>query len=102
LLFITYINDLPPTINTLAAPIIFADDTSFIISSKNLEDFCMFSNRVVTFMGKRFAPNKLTLNLDKTYIIKFITYNSPQYPINTAYDDIYRRISTNKISWLRY
>jgi hypothetical protein len=41
LLFITYINDLPKTINTLAIPIIFADDTSVIISSKNLDNFCI-------------------------------------------------------------
>jgi hypothetical protein len=41
LLFIIYINDLPPTINTLSIPVIFADDTSVITSSKNLDDFCM-------------------------------------------------------------
>jgi hypothetical protein len=40
---ITYMDDLPPTINTLAMPIIFADDTSIIISSKNLEEFCELS-----------------------------------------------------------
>jgi hypothetical protein len=34
LFFIMYTNELPPTINTLANPIIFADDTSVIISSK--------------------------------------------------------------------
>jgi hypothetical protein len=50
LLFIIYINDLPPTINTLAIPIIFADDTSVIISSKNLHVFCLLSNRVVSLM----------------------------------------------------
>jgi mannose/fructose/N-acetylgalactosamine-specific phosphotransferase system component IID len=52
LLFIVYINDLLPTINNLAAPIIFADGTSAIISSKNLDDFCMLSNRVLSLMGK--------------------------------------------------
>jgi hypothetical protein len=63
-------NDLPPTINTLAAPIMFADDVSVIISSKNVDDFCMLSNRVVSLMGKWFALNKLTLDLDKTNIMK--------------------------------
>jgi hypothetical protein len=65
LLFITYINDLPPTINTLARPIIFIDDTS-VISSKNLDVFFMLSNRVLFLMSKWFAANKLALNLDKT------------------------------------
>jgi hypothetical protein len=46
LLFIIYINDLPPIINILGAPIIFADDMSVIISSKNLDDLWMLSNRV--------------------------------------------------------
>jgi hypothetical protein len=39
LLFIICINDLPPTINTLSEAIIFADDTSVIICSKNIDDF---------------------------------------------------------------
>jgi hypothetical protein len=38
-------------------------------------------------MGKWFAANKLTLKLDKTNIIKFITYNSPQFPISIVYED---------------
>jgi hypothetical protein len=69
-------------INTLATPIIFADDTSVIISSKNLNDFCILLNRVVTHMSKWFAANKLALNLDKTNIIKFTTINLPQCPLS--------------------
>jgi hypothetical protein len=88
LLFMNYINDLPPTINTIAIPIIFADDTSIIISSKNL-DFCMLSNRVLSLMSKWFAANMLTLNLDKTNIIKFTTVNVPQCPLSIGYNDKY-------------
>jgi hypothetical protein len=40
LLFIIFINDFSQTTSTLAAPIIFADDTNVTISSKNLDDFC--------------------------------------------------------------
>jgi hypothetical protein len=32
--------DLSPTKNTIPEPIIFADDTSFIILSKNVDEFC--------------------------------------------------------------
>jgi hypothetical protein len=49
LLFIIYINDLLPTINTLAAPIIFADDTRVIISSKNLDDFCVIKQGCISY-----------------------------------------------------
>jgi hypothetical protein len=38
-------------------------------------------------MSKWFAANKLSLNLDKTNLIKFITKNSPQYPLNIGYND---------------
>jgi hypothetical protein len=54
------------TVNTLAIAIIFADDTSLIISSKNLDYFCMLSKRVLSLMSKWFAANKLALKLDKT------------------------------------
>jgi hypothetical protein len=59
LLFVCYINDLPPAINTLVIPTIFADNTSIIIYSKNVDDFCMFSNRVLSLISKWFAANKL-------------------------------------------
>jgi hypothetical protein len=52
LLFIICINDLPPTINSFSVPIIFADDTSVIISSKNFDDFCMLADRVASHMSK--------------------------------------------------
>jgi hypothetical protein len=42
LLFIMYVNDLPPTINTLSEPI-FADDTSVTMSNKKFDDFCRMS-----------------------------------------------------------
>jgi mannose/fructose/N-acetylgalactosamine-specific phosphotransferase system component IID len=40
LLFLVYVNDLPLRINSLAEPILFADDTSVIISNRN---FIVFS-----------------------------------------------------------
>jgi hypothetical protein len=40
-------------------------------------------------MGKWFAVNKLTLNLDKTNVIKFMTYNSPQFLISFGCEDKY-------------
>jgi hypothetical protein len=73
--------------NTLSIPIMFANDTSVTISSKNLVEFSMLSNRVLSHVSKWFTDNKLSLNLDKTNIIKFITNNSPQYPLSNGYND---------------
>jgi hypothetical protein len=39
LLFLIYIIDLSRTINRVAESILFADDTSVIISNRNLEEF---------------------------------------------------------------
>jgi hypothetical protein len=63
-------------IKTLSEPIIFTDDTSVIIPNKKVS-FCTLANSVLSHMSKWFIANKLALNLDKTKIIKFVTYNSP-------------------------
>jgi hypothetical protein len=47
----------------------------------------MLSNTVASLMSKLFAANNLTMNLDKTNIIKFITYNSPQFLVSIGYED---------------
>jgi hypothetical protein len=72
LLFIIYINDLPLRINSLSEPILFADDTSVIISNRNFEDFCMISNAVFSSMIEWISANKLALNLEKTNTVKLV------------------------------
>jgi len=39
-----YINDLPLRINSVSEPVLFADDASVIIASKNFNGFCSLSN----------------------------------------------------------
>jgi hypothetical protein len=63
--FIKYINDLPPTINALSEPTLFADDTSVIIYSQNFDNFSAISNTVLCHTSKWFTSNKLVLNPDK-------------------------------------
>jgi hypothetical protein len=76
LLSIIYITYLPLRINSVSEAILYADDTSVIISTRNFEDFCSVSNIILSCMNKWFAANKLILNLDKMNIMKFITKNS--------------------------
>jgi hypothetical protein len=47
-------------------------------------------------MSKWFSTSKLSLNLDKTKVIKFITKNSPQYPLNIGYNDKYIEEAVNR------
>ena len=46
-LFLVYINDFPQTINNVTNTILFADDTSIIISSDNAQDFEININRAI-------------------------------------------------------
>jgi len=71
------------TINSVSEQI-YADDTSVIISSRNLEDFCSVSNLVFSHMIKCFVVNNLILELDKTNIIKFITKSSSHSTLHTG------------------
>ena len=50
LLFLVYINDLSLRINSLAETILFADDTSVIISNSNLTKFSTTANVVLARM----------------------------------------------------
>jgi hypothetical protein len=42
--------DLCMRINSVSEPVLFTDDTSVIISSRNFKDFCSLSNLVVPHM----------------------------------------------------
>jgi hypothetical protein len=73
LLFLIYINDLSLSIDTLASAILFADDTTTIISNSNPEEFQNNINLVVTEITHWFQSNLLTLNFSKTHFMRFIT-----------------------------
>ena len=89
LLFLVYINDLPLRINFLAEPILFADDTSVIISNRNFIGFSTTANLILACMIERFSANKLVLNLEKTNTLKFVTNNLPYCALSIGHKDRY-------------
>jgi hypothetical protein len=95
LLFTIYIGDLPLRINSLSEPMLFADDTSVIISNRNFENFCTISNSVLSNMIEWFSANKLVLNLEKTNIMKFVMNNSPHCALNIVYKNKYIKETVN-------
>jgi hypothetical protein len=73
LLFLIYIHDLPRILNSVANPILFADDTSIIISNTDSQEFL---NNITTVMNdtiKWFQRNLLSMNYDKTHFLQFMT-----------------------------
>jgi hypothetical protein len=77
LLFLLFTNDLPMFMREKFKPILFADDTSVLISNYNLFDY---KNEIKTFdnLNEWFKNNLLSLNLSKMHIVNFTTKNTNQ------------------------
>jgi hypothetical protein len=73
LLFLIYINDLSLTVIKIANPILFADDTSIIISNTNPEEFRNNVSSVLIETINWFQSNFLSLNCDKIHFLQFLT-----------------------------
>ena len=71
LLFLLYINDLPKAVKHKALPILFADDTSNLITSPNSNQLQSDLNIVFGQLNKWLKSNLLCLNFDKTHFIQF-------------------------------
>ena len=73
LLFLIYINDLPSVINKNNNIILFADDTSFILTDNNREDLLLHANSFLKDINSWLDNNLLNLNFNKTYFMEFKT-----------------------------
>jgi hypothetical protein len=95
LLFLVCTYDLPLGINSLAEPILFADEASVTISNKNFIDFSKSANLVLARMIEWFSANMLVLNLEKTNIMKFVTINLPYCALAIGHKDKYIEEAVN-------
>jgi len=82
-----FINDLPKFINDKSIPILFADDTSILVSHSNPLVFHKTINDVFQILNAWFKHNLLSLNLAKTHCIKFLSRNSNYSELNIDYDN---------------
>jgi len=104
LLFVMYLNDLSLSISKLANPILFADDTSIIMSNTNPEEFKNNINSVMTKITNWFQSNLLTLNFMQFLTkkqnerkIQIIASNSIKTNINST--KFLGLIIDNTLSW---
>jgi hypothetical protein len=67
--FLLYVNDLPNAISDISKPILYADDTSLIITNSDI-------NTVILRLNRWFHSNLLLLNFETTYFLQFLTKNS--------------------------
>jgi hypothetical protein len=85
LLFLLYTNDLRNFVKDKSKPILFADDTSIIVTNSNPTDFISDITFVFEYLNKWFRANSLSLNFDKTHFMQFTTKNGPQINLDISY-----------------
>ena len=73
LLFLIYINDLAFILRKHGTPVLFADDTSIIISARNENEFICNVRLIINQTYNWCQRSFLTLNLEKTYFVQFRT-----------------------------
>jgi hypothetical protein len=98
LLFIIYINDLPLSVNKFASVLLFADDTSILVTDKN---HCAVKHKVtgtLPHIANWFAANKLVLNINKTNIINF----APKQSDNPLLAVSFHNMVMNELSEVKF
>jgi hypothetical protein len=74
-LFIIYLNDLPYGFQQESKPVIYADDVSVILTASNDTELKTQFSQMLDYMIEWFTVNGLSLNTDKTNIMKFSPSN---------------------------
>ena len=75
ILFLFYVNDLP-NVTSLLNTILYADDTTIYLSSKNPNDTVPNVNDELTRVSRWFDANRISVNLEKTFVTLFSTRNT--------------------------
>jgi hypothetical protein len=91
LLFLLYINDLPQITIDNSKIVLFANDTIMIITNPNPSNFEKSVNKIIQDINEWFNTNLLSLTLDKTHFIQFVTQNSSSIDFNIMHG--YKKIA---------
>ena len=75
LLFLIYLNDLPYGFHPQAIPVLYADDTSVLLYADSEAELQSKMNQALDYMTEWFSVNSLVLNMGKTNVVKFTSYN---------------------------
>jgi len=81
LLFLLYINDLPMAVPSKIIPVLFADDTSIIITRPTTSELQEAISASLHQLTNWFQENSLSLNVSKTYFLQF--HNKNQNKLET-------------------
>jgi hypothetical protein len=90
--FLLYVNDLPNIISDISNPVLYADDTTLIITNSDSQMFEKDINAAILQLNRWFSSNLLLLNLEKTYFLQFLTKNTHATDLHISYEN--RKISS--------
>jgi len=93
--FLIYINDLPKLATIGTKILLYADDTSIIVTSSNLENFETQIDKIFGDINNWFKIKQLVFNYNKTHYLKFNMKNSKDYDLKLNYQGNYIKSSTN-------
>jgi len=88
-----YINDLPKLAPIGTKIILYADDTSIIVTSPNLENYEKQINKIFRDINYWFKLNQLVLNYNKKHYLQFNTKNSRENVLKLNYQENYVKSS---------
>ena len=74
--FFKYINDVPNVIFDISNPMLYADETSLIITNSDSQMFEKDINTAILQLNRRFKSNLLLLILNKNYFLQLLTKNT--------------------------
>jgi hypothetical protein len=80
--FLLFINDLPLTNMKNTSMVLYADDTSLVITGTNPAQFSVDVNMVFNNVNEWFRSNLMLLNIEKTHFLQFQTKNSQKIDLN--------------------
>jgi hypothetical protein len=87
LLFLLYINDFPLLTNNNNKIVLFADDTSLIISNPDTINFRNDVNKILQHIQTWFNSNLISLNWEKTCFMHFMTKNKSLVDFDIMYQN---------------
>ena len=85
LLFLLCINDLPNALPLNVSPVLFADDTSLLITGQNGSAFQKELNTTFNHTLNWFQTNSLFPNTSKTHFIQFMNKNANHQITDVSY-----------------
>jgi hypothetical protein len=84
LFFLLYINDLPTVTTKNAKLVLYADDTSFIITNPSPIEVANKLNKIFPDVNEWLMNNLLFSNINKTTYLQFRTKNSQKLDLNNT------------------